>query len=77
MKYVVNLLINLSPFRRFIVNWILLMVSKFRKTNYKSPRNSSVKPLQFLGCVLSLPLAFLWLGNTKECYKSYLKAARD
>ena len=53
------------------------MVSKFRNTNYKSPRNGSKKAFTFFGRVLSLILTFFVLGNTKERYKSYLKAADE
>ena len=53
------------------------MVSKFRNTNYKSPRNGSKKPFKFFGRVLSLILTFFVRGNTKERYNSYLEAADE
>ena len=55
--------------------WNYVIVSKFRKTNHKSPRNNSTKHFQFFGRVLSLLLAFFVACNTRERYKSYLEAA--
>ena len=55
--------------------WHYVIVSKFRKTNHKSPRNNSTKHFQFFGRVLSLLLAFFVACNTRERYKSYLEAA--
>ena len=37
------------------------VISKFRETNYKSPRNNLKKPFQFFGRVLSLLLAFFFV----------------
>ena len=61
-------------------NWHPVLVSKFKHISYKSPKNNSMKPFQFLLRVLSLLLAssfFSWLGNAKERYNSYLEAAGD
>ena len=38
-------------------NWHPVLVSKFKHTSYKSPKNNSMKPFQFLLRVLSLLLA--------------------
>ena len=38
-------------------NWHAVLVSKFKHISYKSPKNNSIKPFQFLLRVLSLLLA--------------------
>ena len=38
-------------------NWYPVLVSKFKHISYKSPKNNSIKPFQFLLRVLSLLLA--------------------
>ena len=59
-------------------NWHPVLVSKFKHISYKSPKNNSIKPFQFLLRVLSLLLASsFFLGLVIQKRASYLEAAGD